>query len=151
MSQAKADDQPTVLGVTCLVGTRTERRSSSGIAAGHWKDTWEKGLGQRHRRMEAEGREWTVSADPTVRTTTRQGPGASRPRRVELGTEIHLAADRRCRLVTRVLSQGQHDDPPAVHPHCGASRHRPRQGTRGSGEARQWATRPISHAKRTVS
>jgi transposase len=50
-------------------------------------------------------------------------PGASEPGREALGrsrggltTKIHLAADRRCRPVTRILSPGQHGDSPRFIP-----------------------------------
>jgi hypothetical protein len=106
--------------------------------------TWEKLLGRLQAGCDvAEGKDWTVSADSTVVRAHQHaaGPGvrcppdwsrgapsndknpAARPGREALGrsrgglsTKIHLAADRRCRPVTRILSPGQHGDCPQFIP-----------------------------------
>ena len=122
--------------------------------------TWEQILdGLRAGCDEAEGKNWTVSADSTVirahqhaagacralpaervtaGSTERQesaGPGDDRPLPRRLSTKIHLAADRRCRLVARILSPGQHGDCPQFIPLMQAIR----IGRRGLGRPR---TRP---------
>ncbi len=123
---------------------------------GNWKTVY-----NRHRRWsldgtgekildrlragcdEAEGPEWTVSADSTVIRAHQHAAGArhelpaellrgappndknlaGRPAREALGrsrgglsTKIHLAADRRCRPVTWILTPGQHGDCPQFIP-----------------------------------
>jgi transposase len=64
--------------------------------------------------------------------TNREALGRSRG---GLTTKIHLAADRRCRPVTRILSPGQHGDSPRFIPLMGQIRIR----RRGKGRPR---TRP---------
>ncbi len=107
----------------------------------------------------AEGKGWTVSADSTVVRAHQHAAGARRARPAELvtgapandknspgrealgrsrgglSTKIHLAADRRCRPVARILSPGQHGDCPRFIPLLQAVR----IGRRGTGRPR---TRP---------
>ena len=119
--------------------------------------TWQKILDRlRAGCDEAEGPDWTLSADSTVvrATSTLPEPGTSCPRswpqgalpndknlparavrealgrsRGGLSTKIHLAADRRCRPVTRHPDPGPARRLPAVHPAAEPGPHRPpRQG-----------------------
>ena len=122
---------------------------------GNWKTVY-----NRHRRWsldgmrektaagsagcdQAEGTDWTLSADSTVVRAHQPAPGPGtrcprswspgappndnnpppRPGREALGrsrgglsTKIHLFADRRCRPVTRILTPGQHGDCPQFIP-----------------------------------
>jgi transposase len=106
--------------------------------------TWETMLGRLQAGCdEAEGKDWTLSADSTVvrahqhaagpgtRCPRNWSPGAppndnnppGRPGREALGrsrgglsTKIHLAADLRCRPVTRILTPGQYGDCPQFIP-----------------------------------
>ena len=61
---------------------------------------------------------WSRGAPPNDKNllaggTNREALGRSRG---GLATKIHLAADRRCRPVTRILSPGQHGDCPRFIP-----------------------------------
>ena len=120
--------------------------------------TWEKILDRlRAGCDEAEGKDWTSAPIPpwSARTSTPPEPGTpcprswsrgappndknlpARPAREALGrsrgglsTKIHLAADRRCRPVSRILTPGQHGDCPQFIPLLKPGPHRPpRQGT----------------------
>jgi transposase len=112
--------------------------------------TWDKILGRlRAGCDEAEGPDWTVSADSTVVRAHQHAAGArralpaelargappndknpaARPGREALGrssgglsSKIHLAADRRCRPVSRILTPGQHGDCPQFIPLLAANR-----------------------------
>lgn len=80
---------------------------------------------------------WSRGAPPNDKNllaggTNREALGRSRG---GLTTKIHLAADRRCRPVTRILSPGQHGDCPRFIPLMGSIR----IGRRGKGRPR---TRP---------
>ena len=112
--------------------------------------------------MRPRGRDWTAGADSTVVRAHQHAAGArcarsaelvtgaspndknpaARPGREALGrsrgglsTKIHLAADRRCRPLARILSPGQHGDCPRFIPLMQAIR----IGRRGLGRPR---TRP---------
>ncbi|WP_221481390.1 IS5 family transposase [Actinomadura livida] len=101
--------------------------------------TWERILdGLRAGCDEAEGEDWTVSADSTIvrahqhaagarharPSTSPKGAGKDHERmtnggrealgrsRGGLTTKIHLVADRRCRPIARLTSPGQHADCP---------------------------------------
>ncbi|MFG2004769.1 IS5 family transposase [Spirillospora sp. NPDC048911] len=100
--------------------------------------TWEQILdGLRAGCDEAEGEDWTVSADSTIVRAHQHAAGARRSSRGHpskgagkdhervtkgreapgrsrggLTTKIHLVADRRCRPIARLTSPGQHADCP---------------------------------------
>ena len=119
--------------------------------------TWEQILdGLRAGCDEAEGKDWTVSADSTVARAHQHAAGAAAPgllmtsrgalandtksgreaigrSRGGLTTKIHLAADLRCRPVARLTSCGQHGDSPRFVPLMDAIRIR----RRGLGRPRQ--------------
>ena len=122
--------------------------------------TWQEILGRLQAGCdEAEGRDWTLSADSTVVRAHQHAAGARRARPADLvsgaspndknppgrealgrsrgglSTKIHLAADRRCRPVARILSPGQHGDCPRFIPLLQAIR----ISRRGTGRPR---TRP---------
>ena len=123
-------------------------RAASALVAG-----WD--LGQILDRLragcdQAEGRDWTVTADSTVVRANQHAAGARRllapelvrgagpndnnplaggPGREALGrsrggltTKIRLVADRRCRPLTRILTPGQHADCPQFIPLVGQVR-----------------------------
>ncbi len=113
--------------------------------------TWEKILdGLRAGCDEAEGKDWTVSADSAVARAHQHWPGpavsglamtsrgalandtksgreAIGRSRGGLTTKIHLAADLRCRPIARLTSCGQHGDSPQFIPLMDAIRI-PRRG-----------------------
>ncbi len=119
--------------------------------------TWEQILdGLRAGCDEAEGKDWTVSADSTVARAHQHAAGARRvpaaddsqgalandkksgreaigESRGGLTTKIHLAADLRCRPVARLTSCGQHGDSPRFVPLMDAIRVR----RRGPGRPRR--------------
>jgi transposase len=129
-------DLPPEYGCWLTVYKRHRRWSCDG--------TWARILDElRAGADEAEGRDWTVSIDSTVvRTSTRPGHARPQPQtwtrgaapndknppgqgtnrealgrsRGGLTTKIHLAADRRCRPITGMLSPGQHGDSPRFIP-----------------------------------
>ena len=136
---------------------------------------WEKILDRlRAGCDEAEGPDWTVSADSTVVRAHQHAAGArhvlpaelvtgappndknpaARPGREALGrsrgglsTKIHLAADRRCRPVTRILTPGQHGDCPQFIPLMQAVRIAQRgTGRPGTRPGRAMADKPYSSA-----
>ena len=86
--------------------------------AGHCPGTWSRGAAANDKNLAAR--------------PGREGLGRSRG---GLSTKIHLAADRRCRPVARILSPGQHGDCPRFIPLLEAVR----IGRRGLGRPR---TRP---------
>jgi len=64
-------------GVTCGASTVTGRTPITGIAAGRWTGMWEKILDRlRAGCDEAEGPEWTLSADSTVIRAHQHSAGA---------------------------------------------------------------------------
>ena len=154
-------------GVTCPVSTGTGRPSITGIAAGRWtgpgRSSW---AGCGPGAMRPRGRTGPSARTPpwSGRTSTRPGPGtrcprswsagappndknpAPRPGREALGrsrgglsTKIHLAAGRRCRPVTRILTPGQHGDSPQFIPLLEAIR----IARRGKGRPRTRAGRAM--------
>jgi hypothetical protein len=59
---------------------------------------------------EAEGEDWTVSADSTVVRAHQHAAEALGRSRGGLSTKLHLVADWRCRPLVRLTSPGQHAD-----------------------------------------
>ena len=97
---------------------------------GNWKTVY-----NRHRRWSGDGT-WSQGAAANDKNPP-AGPGreALGRSRGGLSTKIHLAADRRCRPVARLLNPGQHGDCPRFIPLMQAIR----IGRRGLGRPR---TRP---------
>ena len=131
-------------GVTWPVSTDTGRPLITGIAAGRWtgrgRRSWT-GCGPGAMRPRVRAGPSAPIPPWSARTSTPPEPGTSCPRswsrgappndknlparaarealgrsRGGLSTKIHLAADRRCRPVSRILTPGQHGDCPQFIP-----------------------------------
>ncbi len=98
------------------------------------RPSWSRGAPPNDKNPQA------APANPAKPGGDREAPGRSRG---GLSTKVHLAADRRCRPVTRILTPGQHGDCPQFIPlleqvriaRRGKGRPRIRPGTAMAGKA----------------
>ena len=100
---------PAARGVTCPGSTGTGRRSIAGIAAGRWA-----GPGRRSWAGcdEAEGPDWTISADSTVVRARQHAAGARHALPAELVTVSELPRNASGKVIKKQLAGLATEIPP---------------------------------------